>query len=333
MTALVDPELAARDLEARRAWVARELELQDGVASRAQLTFGGYTPNDVRRAIRRREMQAVHRGVYVTHTGPLTWPQRAWAAVLYAEPAALCGPSVLEPQRTGEAEAPIHVAIEHARRLDPPPGVVIHRVVGLSRQTFAAARPPRLKLEDNALLQARGATSEIDVIGLLTDTIGRRGVTTDAVRAALKRHPRLPRRAFIRDLLSDADAGTCSVLEHAYLARVERAHGLPAGTRQSQRLTPTGKEFRDVEYEAYGLVVELDGRLNHESWRAQGRDADRDLDDLALGGRATARLRWHQVFSTSCRTAARIAQILKANGWKGDPIPCGEGCDLSTWES
>lgn len=333
MPTLVDPELAARDLEARRAWVARELELQDGVASRAQLTLGGYTPNDIRRAIRRRDMQAVHRGVYITHTGPLTWRQRAWAAVLYADPAALCGPSVLGPARTAEADAPIHVAIDHSRRLDPPDGIVIHRVVGRSRQTFAGSRPPRLTLEDNALVQARDATSEIEVIGLLTDTIGRRGVTANAVRTALKRHPRLPRRAFIADLLTDVEAGTCSVLEHGYLTRVEQAHGLPIGARQSERTTPVGRELRDVEYETYGLVVELDGRLNHDSWSAQGRDADRDLDDLALGGRATARLRWHQVFGTSCRTAARIAQILDANGWEGNPIPCGEGCDLSTWES
>ncbi|MFJ9392436.1 hypothetical protein ACIRON_26685 [Nocardioides sp. NPDC101246] len=333
MSTSADPELAARDLDARRAWAARELELQDGVASRAQLTWGGYTPNDIRRAIRRREMQAVHRGVYVTHTGPLTWRQRAWAAVLYAEPAALCGPSVLEPQRTTDADGPIHVAIDHTRRLVPPNGVVIHRVVCLSRQIFAGTRPPRLKLEDNALLLARDAASQIEVIGLLTDTIGRRGVTTNAVRTALTRHPRLPRRAFIRDLLTDAEAGTCSVLEHGYLTRVERAHGLPTANRQSRRLTPTGMEFRDVEYETYGLVVELDGRLNHDSWSAQGRDADRDLDDLALGGRSTARLRWHQVFDTSCRTAARIARVLKAQGWRGDPVTCGKDCDLPTWES
>jgi len=46
-------DLTARDLEARRAWAARELELQEGVASRSQLIWGGYTPNDIRRAIRR----------------------------------------------------------------------------------------------------------------------------------------------------------------------------------------------------------------------------------------------------------------------------------------
>ncbi|MEI7055659.1 hypothetical protein WBG06_07565 [Nocardioides sp. CCNWLW239] len=326
-----DLELDARDLAARRAWAARELELQDGVASRAQLTWGGYTPNDIRRAVRRRELRQVHRGVYVAHTGPPTWRQRAWAAVLYAEPAALCGPTILEPRRTEDAVGPIHIAIDRRRRLAPPPDVVVHRVVGLSRQMFPGARPPRLTLEDNALLQARDATSEMEVIGLLTDTIGRRGVTTNAVRTALKRHSRLPRRAFIGDLLADVDSGTCSVLEHAYLTRVERAHGLPTATRQGERTTPTGRELRDVEYEAYGLVVELDGRLNHESWRAQGRDADRDLDDLALGGRLTARVRRPQVFETQCRTAARMAQLLRRRGWMERPKRCGDSCTLETW--
>nr|WP_218861816.1 hypothetical protein [Nocardioides panzhihuensis] len=156
-------------MAARRAWAARELELQDGVASRAQLTWGGYTPNDIRRAIRRRDMQLVHRGVYVTHTGPPTWRQRAWAAVLYAEPAALCGPSVLEPSRTEDAAGPIHVAI------------------------------------------------------------------------------------------------------------------------------------------------------------------DRDLDDLALGGRLTARVRWPQVFDTQCRTAARVSQLLRQRGWKEAPRSCGDECSLESW--
>ena len=37
----------------------------------------------------------VHPGVYVNHTGELTWLQRAWAAVLFAWPAALSHDSAL----------------------------------------------------------------------------------------------------------------------------------------------------------------------------------------------------------------------------------------------
>jgi hypothetical protein len=83
-----------------------------------------------------------------------------------------------------------------------------------------------------------------------------------------------------------------------------------------------------VEYLPYGLVVELDGRLNHASWDARGRDADRDLDDLALVARPTARLRWKQVYGTPCRTAARVGQILYRLGWDGTPTACGPACSI-----
>ena len=40
-----------------------------------------------------RELVEVLRGVYVEHTGPPSWQQRAWAAVLRAWPAALADQS------------------------------------------------------------------------------------------------------------------------------------------------------------------------------------------------------------------------------------------------
>lgn len=119
------------------------------------------------------------------------------------------------------------------------------------------------------------------------------------------------------------------MLEHGYLTKVERAHGLPAGRRQSPRTGSTGNQFRDVEYEAYGLVVELDGALGHDSWRDEARDTDRELDDLARLGSVTARLRFHQVFDTPCQTARRVGRILTRNGWPGNLRPCGDTCEAS----
>ncbi|MFD4325120.1 hypothetical protein ACFWQC_10825 [Nocardioides sp. NPDC058538] len=55
--------------------------MQDGVATDAQLTAGGLTRIDIERSVRRNELRRVHPRVYVNHTGPLTWEQRAWAAV------------------------------------------------------------------------------------------------------------------------------------------------------------------------------------------------------------------------------------------------------------
>ena len=87
---------------------------QAGIIARRQALRGGLTSNDVRRRLRRREWVVVHPGVYVDHTGQLTWLQRAWAAVLYAWPAALCGESALRavegPGRRRDDHT-IHVAI------------------------------------------------------------------------------------------------------------------------------------------------------------------------------------------------------------------------------
>src|SRR3954447_24869491 len=70
--------------------LAYERELQDGVVTYAQLIGGGWTWPRIRTAVRRRELARVWGQVYVDHTGPLSPRQRAWAAVLHAEPAALC---------------------------------------------------------------------------------------------------------------------------------------------------------------------------------------------------------------------------------------------------
>ena len=298
---------------------------QDGLATRAQLRCIGVAKHDLDRMIRRRELTPKHRGVFVNHTGPLTWRQRAWAAVLYAAPAALCLSSADEPP---ELDGPIHVAIDATRRITPPDGIRIHRVRNLDPMVQWHLGPPRLRVEDNVFALADRAATELDAIEVLTSAVGSRRTTASRLRSALVRHPRVRRRKLLVALLDDLEAGTCSVLEHGYLTRVERSHGLPEGRRQRPRAGARGAERRDVEYEELGLVVELDGRVGHLAWVAQGRDADRDLDDHA-DGRESVRLRWAQVFGTPCRTADRLGRILARRGWTGRPRACGPDCQMS----
>ena len=77
------------------SWTRKELACllfkQDGVIARWQALAAGATDSDIERRLRRREWARVSPGVYVDHTGPLTWRQRAWAAVLAVWPAALDG--------------------------------------------------------------------------------------------------------------------------------------------------------------------------------------------------------------------------------------------------
>ena len=243
--------------------------------------------------------------------------------MLYAGRAALC----LESALPGNDDGPIHVAIDAARRVHDLPDVKIHRVVALEEKVQWNLSPPRVRYEHTVLELAHRACSERDVIRLLTDAVGGRRTTVARLRAALDERSRTRRSAWLSRLLDDIEHGACSVLEHGYLTRVERPHGLPAPSRQVTRRGPSGQEYRDVEYEEFGLVVELDGRTGHAGWDNEGRDADRDLDDL-VAQRVTARVRWAQVFGRECRTASRIGTLLQQRGWRGAPRPCGPGCLL-----
>src|SRR5690606_14421858 len=113
-----------------------------------------------------------------------------------------------------------------------------------------------------------GARDDMAAIAVLADAVQARRTTPQRVRAALHGRTRVARRAFLGAVLDDIATGTGSVLEHGYLTRVERPHGLPIGQRQV-RNRPF---YRDVLYAGLAQVVELDGRAFHDS--ARQRDAD-----------------------------------------------------------
>jgi hypothetical protein len=123
-------------------------------------------------------------------------------------------------------------------------------------------------------------------------------------------------------MLADFRDGACSVLERGYLHRVERAHGLPRGERQT-RSTATGRlTFRDVHYRVQGVVVELDGHAFHDAPRDRDRDALRDLAELGSSNLVTTRVTYGLVFGDACRTAGLIGDVLRRRGWTGRPRTC-----------
>ncbi len=301
------------------------LEVQSGVVSRRQALSAGLHDHDVRRLVRRREWARVHDGVFVDHTGPVTWTQRAWAGVLVVAPAALCHGSALRatdgPGRRDPTDAgPIHVAVDRKRSVLAPDGVVLHHLAHLDARTLWHLSPPRLRVEEAVLDLAAEATSDFAAVARLADAVQSRLTTVPRIRAALAARTRLARRTFLDGVLADLAAGACSTLEQGYLARVERPHGLPRGLRQPAAWS-SGRIYRDVEYVDQGVVVELDGRLFHDSAEARDRDLGRDLD-AAVDLRTTVRLGWGQVFDRGCDTAVRVAALLSQRGWTGTLAPC-----------
>lgn len=169
---------------------------QSGVIARFQALGHGVTENDVRRLLRRREWVALHPGVYVDHTGVPAWIQRAWGAVLFAWPAALCAESALRategPGRRDDGL--IHVAIDRHRSLAAPPGVRVHRMAHLRARTRWNLGPPRLRYEDAVLDVAASADTELTAVGVLVGAVQSRRTTAKRMSDALADRERSPRR-------------------------------------------------------------------------------------------------------------------------------------------
>ena len=312
--------------------VERVLAQQAGVIARRQVLAATMLPQDIRRLLRRREWSLVHPGIYVTHTGPLTWLQRAWVAVLSVWPAALCSESALRAAdgpgaRGHEPDDTIHVGIDRRRSsLVVPDGCVLHHLSDFQGKVLWNLSPPRLRYEEAALDVAIGASSELDRIAALAKACQSRRTTAKRLVATLASRERVPHRVWLDAVLRDVAQGTCSVLEHAYLTRVERPHGLPRASRQARASASTGVVYRDAEYDRIH-IVELDGRLFHDSVTARDADFERDLD-AAMDGKASIRLSWGQVFDRPCTTTAKLVVVLRASGVRVSPRGCSTGCPV-----
>lgn len=305
------------------------LRHQDGVVARRQVRAAGMTRAALVRLLRRGEWVPLHSGVYVNHNGPPTWRQLAWAAVLACWPAALDGRSALRahegPGRRQLDDATIAVMVAHHRRVQPPDGVVVRRARRFDDQVQWNLTPPRMRYDEVVIDLADRAPTDLDTIGVLADACGGRRTTAARLLEKVRSIPRLRRRERLESVLRDVADGTCSVLEHGYLALVERAHGLPHGERQAPAMSGGRRMMRDVRYvgcsPSWVQIVELDGRLHHDSTSARDRDMERDLD-AAICGEETVRLSYGQVYDRPCRTAAKLARLLARRGWRGQFQPC-----------
>lgn len=292
------------------------LRLQDQILSRRQALDAGLTTAAIDWKVERGDWVVIHPGVYAAQTGRLTRHQLEWAAVLFHWPAALSHESAI-----GRESAQIHVAVDRHRHVVDRPGIALHRVTGFRDRVFWNLTPPRIQYE-HAVLDVVERADELDAIAVLAEACGSRRTWPTRLLEALAERGRYRRRAWVVALLRDIEEGTCSVLEQRWL-REERLHGLPRGRRQKPAGTVGRRMFRDVEYETYGFIVELDGRLGHDTTEERDRDFERDLD-AAVDRLETVRLGYGQVIARGCNTAAKVALILQRKGWSGEPRRCAD---------
>lgn len=135
------------------------------------------------------------------------------------------------------------------------------------------------------------AKSDVEAIAVLADACQSRRTTARRLLRILDARQRVRRRRWMRAVLVDIAEGTCSVLEHGYLNRVEQAHGLPRATRQKRSTSSVGVCYRDTEYGS--LVSNLTAAYSRlsvckkQGFRARSRQRGRwpvDRPTLLLPG-------------------------------------------------
>jgi hypothetical protein len=300
---------------------------QAGVITRAQAMAGGLTRHAVCARLASGRWQRLHAGVYVAYSGPPARESQLWAAVLGTrQGAVLCHQTaaelhgLLEPRKGGA----IHVMLPRGHAATPMKGVVIHYSQRVDVVRHPALQPPRTRLEETVLDLAEAERTAIGATGWILDACASRRTMPDRLLEAVDARPRMRWRKIVLAALGDARIGVQSILEHGYLYKVERPHGLPKGTRQWRTQSGASSRYEDVRYEEYGVIVELDGQKAHpdgERWRDTRRD-----NASATNGLVTLRYTYADVMERPCEVADEVARALARRGYTGAAHRCGPTC-------
>ena len=264
-------------------------------------------------------------GVYVTFTGPVPARTLVWAAVLYAGEGATASLGTAAWLWGLRSNPPprIDVCVPLGRRVTDQPGLHVAVRRNLASLRHPAQLPPRTRVEETVLDLVDRAVDADEVAALLTGACHRRLTTAALLARAARGRSRLRWRELVRDVLDDVMDGVQSALERRY-CRLERSHGLPTGARNHAEGSRGGHRYRDVTYEEFMTVVELDGNAAHP---IEDRELDRARDNVVTErAQVTLRYGWKSVAGSPCGTAAQVGRVLTSRGWRGHLRRCGPTC-------
>lgn len=311
----------------------RLLDSQEGVITVGQAVAAGMSAKSVRDQVRAGRWQVMHRGVYAAFTGKPGRRAELWGVLLRLGPAAvLSHQSAAELWGLLNGPSPVvHVTVPHdcnPDRFGKIGGVVVHRSRSVQRARHPALVPPRTRIEETVLDLIDTARDFDEAYDWICRAIGRRRTTAVRIRVAMQGRARMRWRHDVELALGYAGGGALSVLELRYVRGVERAHGLPAATRQARVRHSTGNRYLDNLYEQYRACVEIDGTAAHpedEQWRDKERDRWHSVHEKI----ETIRVGVPDLISQErlCHTAADVAAWLSGRG-PAVGRPCGAGCPV-----
>lgn len=278
--------------------------------SRRQILGASVSDRVISRWVAEGRLAPLTRGIYSLGEGG--WRQLAWAGVLLGGDTAVLGLASAAYLDGLVREPPEQITVfvgpdAQVRRNE--------RWRFVSSRRVGRGAPPRTWPAKTIVDMAPGLGADA-LAALVAEALGHQKTSAEGIMTVLDATARNPARTILTEIVTDVGHGARSALEVRYARDVERAHALPPSKRQQG---PADK-LTDVWYEAYKLLVELDGRAYHRgvaAWRDMGRD---NLHHLL--STATLRYPWIPVATTPCEVAREVAQALTMRGWTGTLRPC-----------
>src|SRR3984957_3046302 len=304
------------------------LEEQKGILSHGQAIGAGVSKHVIAGRIESGQWQRLHRGVFAAFSGPVPRDAQLWAAVLRAGERAVLshhtGPRLWK--LSDEPLEPIHVSVPRDPGVLDIPGLVVHYSSRLPQARHPARLPPQTRFEDTVLDLVELTRTAEDAVAWPIKACQRRLTIPERITGALEERHRVRWRDDVRDAIAVARVGVHSPLELRYFRDVERRHGLVPGDRQVLVARGTARQYLDVRYSDYGVVVELDGVLAHSPDNRK-HDARRDNANT-LDGYQTLRYSCEPVAYHACETAQQVFELLCRNAYRGTLRRCGKRCRI-----
>ena len=296
---------------------------QDGVLTRRQALCGGLTEDQWQWRLDSGRWQPLLPGVVVTHTGPVTGPQQAWAAVLVCgSGACLSGDAALVALGMPLGELGVlHVAVPEdrvvvRRVLAPAAGaqvrVVPRRVSRLSALRHPVRQPPTVRVPTAVLHAAAWAASDRAAEWRIAAAVQQRRVTVHDLREALRAMPGLRRHGLVATVLDDVELGAHAASELDFI-RFLRRWRLPAPDRLQRPVRLGRLRYLDAWWERQRVAAELDG-AHHRTAGTWEADLLRANDVLVAGrqdGTTLLRFTPGNLRHDGERVAAQLAAVLR----------------------
>jgi very-short-patch-repair endonuclease len=306
--------------DARHRRLARMAADQAGVVSRRQCYAIGITRWEIRAHVRAGRWQLIGDQSIVLHTGSVSTLGMMWAAVFQGGPRAhLDGASALIASGLARFDAPrIRVTVPRGAKVRRTPLFDIRQTRRWDAATVIRTGIPRAEPSVAAVRGALWARSNKQAVLVLTMAVQQGLTTPDAVSVAALAVRKDRRRRLVHAVALDLLGGARSLGELDF-AKECRRRRLPEPSRQVLRRDNRGHYYLDVVWDAWGLVVEIDG-IQHSWVENIVGDALRQ-NAVSLQGLTVLRLPLLGLRIAREEFFSQIEQALREAGCRSQPDP------------